>query len=220
MTAVRYHSLPDLPTVFRFFAPSIWTMRHSVSDLTAVIRDRRTIYPKDMSDRPVQRDLVEQLLGNAVWAPTHGMTQPWRFKVFVGAARQRLSEFLGTEYRRNTPPERFMQRKFDNMTERPLLANVVIALGMVRDPNEKVSLRDEQFAVACAVQNLHLTCTAHGLGGFWATGNAMTGEGMRDMLGLGPKDACLGLFFIGYPRIDWPKGYRKPLPDVVEWIDR
>ncbi|MCB9170832.1 MAG: nitroreductase [Flavobacteriales bacterium] len=193
-------------------------MKHSVSELTAVIRDRRTIYPKDMTDRVVQRDLVEQLLGNAIWAPNHGMTQPWRFKVFLGEARRRLADFLGDEYRRTTPPEKFLQRKFDNMTQRPLQASVVIALGLARDPNGRISERDEQFAVACAVQNMHLSCTAHGLGGFWSTGAAMTGNGMRDMLGLGPEDQCLGLFFIGYPAIEWPKGYRKPLPEVVEWF--
>lgn len=195
-------------------------MRYSVSDLSDLIRDRRTIYPKDYTARVVQRDIIERLLQNATWAPNHGMTQPWRFTVFTGAGRERLSTFLGEEYRRITPAEKFLQRKFDNVTQRPLQASVVIALGMQRDPNGKISELEEMLAMACAVQNMHLTCTAYGLGGFWATGAALTGTGMREFLGLGPEDRCLGLFFVGYPATEWPKGYRKPYQDLVKWIEQ
>ncbi|MBL8009130.1 MAG: nitroreductase [Flavobacteriales bacterium] len=195
-------------------------MRHSVSDLTAVIRDRRTIQPKDMSDRVVQRDMVELVLSNGTWAPNHGMTQPWRFIVFSGDARQRLSAFMGEEYTRITPPEKFMPRKHENAVQRPLQASVVVALGLARDPRGKISELEEQLAVACAVQNMHLTCTAYGLGGFWGTGAVVTGDGMRRFLGLADGDRCMGLFYIGYPAVDWPKGYRKPLPDVMSWQER
>ena len=195
-------------------------MRYSVSDLSDLIRDRRTIYPKDHTDRVVQRDIIERLLQNATWAPNHGMTQPWRFTVFSGEGRKRLSDFLGNEYTRITPPEKFMQRKHENHVLRPLQASVTIALGMARDPAGKIGELDEMLAMACAVQNMHLTCTAYGLGAFWATGAALTGEGMRDFLGLGAHDRCMGLFFVGYPAIPWPKGYRKPYPDLVTWVEQ
>ncbi|MBP6390394.1 MAG: nitroreductase [Flavobacteriales bacterium] len=195
-------------------------MRHSVSDLSDLIRDRRTVQPKDFTDRVVQRDVVERVLGNGTWAPTHGMTQPWRFKVFAGEARQRLSTFMGEEYTRLTAPEKFLPRKFENVTQRPLQSSVVVALGMARDPKGKISDLEEQLAMACAVQNMYLTCTAYGLGAFWGTGAAATGEGMRRFLGLAEGDRCMGLFFMGYPAVEWPKGYRKPLPDVMEWFDR
>jgi nitroreductase len=192
-------------------------MKFSVSEITDLIRHRRTIYPKDYTDRVVHRELVERILTNATYAPTHGMTQPWRFTVYSGAARERLSTFLGDEYRRSTPEDKFLQRKYDNLTQRPLQSSVVIALGMVRDPKGKISERDELLAMACAVQNMHLTCAAYGLGAFWATGGPMTGHAMRDHLGLGEQDQALGLFFIGYPAIEWPKGYRRPLDQLVTW---
>ena len=103
------------------------------------------------------------------------------------------------------------------MTQRPLQSSVVIAIGMERDPKGKISARDEQWAVACAVQNMHLTCTAYGLGGFWATGGPMTGEAMREFLKLAPDGQAMGLFFIGYPAIEWPSSHRRPLETVTEW---
>lgn len=192
-------------------------MKYSVSELGGVISDRRSIQPKDLSARAVHRDILEQLVRNAVWAPNHGMTQPWRFIVFTGEGRERLSAFLGAEYTRITPPEKFMPRKHENHVQRPLQAPAVIALGVARDPNRKISALEEQFAMACAVQNMHLTCTAYGLGGFWSTGAASTGAGMRTFLGLGDEDSCLGLFYIGYPAVEWPKGYRKPWTEFVKW---
>lgn len=192
-------------------------MRHDIGQATRLIRDRRTIYPKDFSPQPVTRQEVEALLANAVWAPSHGLTQPWRFTVFMGFARQRLADFLGETYRSRTPPEKFLQRKLDNLTQRPLQSGAVIGIGMARDPRGRINERDELFAVACAVQNMHLTCTALGLGGFWATGAPMTGEAMRDFLGLGPQDQALGLFHVGHPAIDWPEGHRNPAECVTAW---
>jgi nitroreductase len=218
---IRGPCIPDIiriaPDRFSLHSLSSPAMKFSVSEITELIRHRRTIYPKDYTDRVVHRELVERILTNATYAPSHGMTQPWRFTVYSGAARETLSTFLGEEYRLSTPEEKFLQRKYDNLTQRPLQSSVVIALGMVRDPNGKISERDELLAMACAVQNMHLTCAAYGLGAFWATGGPMTGNAMRDFIGLGAQDQALGLFFIGYPAIEWPKGYRRPLDQLVTW---
>ena len=46
------------------------------------------------------------------------------------------------------------------------MPNLVIVIGMKRQPSGKISELDEIQAVACAVQNMHLTATAHGLGGY------------------------------------------------------
>lgn len=192
-------------------------MKFSLSEITDLIRHRRTIQPRDYTDRLVHREIVERVIGNGTWAPNHGMTQPWRFTVFMGDARQQLSAFLGEEYRRITPPEKFLQKKFDNVTQRPLQSTVVIGLGMERDPNGKISEREEIQACACAVQNMYLTATAYGLGAFWATGAALTGDGMRAFLGLPEHGLALGLFYMGYPAVEWPKSHRKPLENLVQW---
>jgi nitroreductase len=192
-------------------------MKYSVSELSDLIKQRRTIYPKDHSPREVHREIVEKVLTNASWAPTHGMTQPWRFAVYTGEARTRLSTFLAEEYHRLTPPEKVMPRKLENLTQRPLQSSVVIGLGMARDPSGRITELDELLAIGCAVQNMFLTCTAYGLGGFWATGAILTSNGIRDFMGLGEQDRALGLFYMGYPAIEWPRGYRRPLDQFVTW---
>jgi nitroreductase len=187
--------------------------------ITALIRRRRTIKPNQFSDAPIDRRIVLELLENANWAPTHGMTQPWRFTVFTGDSRRQLAEFLASTYQAITPADQFKSNKYEGMKVNATLAAVVIAVGMKRQQIEKISEMDEIKAVACAVQNMHLTAAAYGLGGFWSTNVAAVSERMRDYLGLGPKDRALGLFYLGYPSGEWPTSGRDPIDTKVSWKD-
>jgi nitroreductase len=193
-------------------------MRYNLSEITDIIKDRRTIYPEQYSERKVHREQIEKILQNATWAPTHGKTQPWRFKVFLDNGKTKLSDFMAHWYLNNVPHEQFNEKKLTNLRERPLQSSVVIAICMERQPEERISELDEILAVGCAVQNMHLTCTAYGLGAFWATPALIGTPELKNFLGLGEKDKCLGLFYIGYPAIEWPKAHRKPIEYVTEWI--
>ena len=194
-------------------------MRFNLSEITELIRSRRTIYPEQFSSRKVHKEQIELMLNNAIWAPTHGNTQPWRFKVFTDEGRQKLSDFLGKTYLELTPKENQDDMKLAKMITRPLKSSAVIAICMERQHEEKILEIEEIEAVACAVQNLHLTCTAYGLGGFWATPKLIYNNKTNEFLGLQTKDKCLGLFYIGYPEIDWPKAHRKPIEYNTEWIN-
>lgn len=195
-------------------------MRFNLSEINELIRERRTIYPEQFSDRKVHKEQVEVILNNAQWAPTHGNTQPWRFKVFMEEGRTTLSDFLAETYLKLTPKELQNDMKLAKIMTRPLKTSVVIAICMKRQPEEKILELEEIEAVACAVQNMHLTCTAYGLGGFWSTPKLIYSQEMNQFLNLESKDKCLGLFYIGYPEIEWPKAHRKPLEYTTEWITR
>ena len=195
-------------------------MRFNLSEITELIKSRRTIYPEQFSDRKVHKEQLELLLNNAQWAPTHGNTQPWRFKVFTEDGLQKLSDFLGKTYLKLIPKEDQNDLKLAKLITRPLKSSVVIAVCMERQKEEKILEIEEIQAVACAIQNLHLSCTAYGLGGFWSTPKLIYSDEMNDFLKLNPKDKCLGLFYIGYPAIEWPKAHRKPLEYTTEWINK
>ena len=84
-------------------------MRYNLSEITAVIKDRRTIYPEQFSDRRVHKEIIEQILNNAIWAPTHGMTQPWRFKIFTEESIETLGVFQADFYKEKNSGENFNQ---------------------------------------------------------------------------------------------------------------
>ena len=193
-------------------------MKYNLSEITEIIRQRRSITPEQFAPRKVHREQLEVVLNNALWAPSHGMTQPWRFKVFMEGGMTRLQQFVPELYRKITAAEKFNQAKFDRMSLRLEKTTVVVALCMERDPTGKIDEIEEIEAVACAAQNMMLTCTAYGLGAFWSTPKFLSHPDMLAFLNLKESDRCLGLFYIGYPSGDWPVSHRKPLEYVSEWI--
>lgn len=193
-------------------------MRYNLSEITEIIKDRRTIYPEFFSDRKVHKEQIERILNNAIWAPTHGMTQPWRFQVFMEEGKDKLGQFMKELYLKKIPKEEQSEIKLNRMTDRPKRASAIIVVNMERQKEERIPEIEEIEAVACAVQNMYLTCTAYGLGGFWSTPKLIYTKEMNDFLGLVEKDRCLGLFYVGYPAQEWPKGQRKPIEYVTKWI--
>ncbi len=193
-------------------------MKYNLSEITELIRNRRTIFPEQYSSRKVHKEQIELIINNALWAPNHGNTQPWRFHVFTEGGLQKLSDFLGKTYLELTPEGEQNPMKLAKMISRPLRSSVVIAVSMTKQPESKILEIEEIEAVACAIQNMYLTCTAYGLGGFWSTPKLIYKQEMNSFLELNEQDKCLGLFYIGYPEGEWPKAHRKPLEYVTKWI--
>ena len=50
-------------------------------ELTKVIHTRKSTYAYDYSDKKIDKKTIEDIVTNALWAPTHLATQPWRFVV-------------------------------------------------------------------------------------------------------------------------------------------
>ncbi len=183
----------------------------------SLMENRRSIKPADFSEKPVQDEIVWQMLSNANWAPTHGMTEPWRFFVFTDAAKLRLGKRLAEIYEQITAPELRKPAKAKKLIANAERSSHLIVIAMKRQASEKIPEIEEVQAVACAVQNLHLTATAFGVGGYWSSGAAICSNQLRDHLELSNQDRVLGLFYVGYPEIEWPKGVRSPIEDKVVW---
>ncbi len=192
-------------------------MKYNLSEISEVIKNRRTIYPKHYSSRKVHKEIIEHLIENAIWAPTHGMTQPWRFKIYMEDSRKKLGEELGRIYKSVTPKEQYDEEKLNKLQDRALKASAIIIICMKKSKGSRIPFIEEIEAVACAIQNMNLTATAYGLGSFWSTPKYMYTDNMKTFLNLNKEDECLGIFYIGYPSIEWPLGQRKPIEYISEW---
>lgn len=183
---------------------------------TELIRKRRAIFPSTFNKKPIERRVIEEILENANCAPTHRLTEPWRFKVFVGEGLERLSKYLGDFYKSNTPEDQFSEVKHKKTLEKPLRSACVIAICMQRDPEGRVPEWEEIAAVACAVENMWLSCTAHDIGCYWSTPEAALKA--EDFLNLKEGERCLGLFYMGYHDMESLPGKRRPVEEKTEWI--
>lgn len=183
-----------------------------------LIRKRRSIYPNMMTDEPIPDDIIWELLENANHAPTHKLTQPWRFKVFTGDAKLRLGEFMANTYKAVTPLESFKNMKFKKVTKKSQKSYAMIAICMQRDANESVPLVEETNAVACAVQNIWLSASAYGIGMYWSSPKYIYGEQVAEFLNLKEGESCLGVIFMGYHRAPELPARRTAIQEKVEWV--
>lgn len=185
-----------------------------------LIRRRRTIKPDKMSDKPIEKLHLASILENANWAPTHGMTEPWRFTIFTEDAREELGDLMQEIYLDITPGDGFRADKYEKLSRNPMAAPVVISIGMKRQESEKIPEVEEIEAVACAVQNMHLTASAIGMAAFWSSPAVCDTPAMLKFLELDPKrDRCLGLFYLGWPEEsdEWPEGHRGEVSAKIVW---
>jgi nitroreductase len=193
-------------------------MSITAEQLSALIRQRRSIFPNSYNDKPIPEAIVREVLENANWAPTHKLTEPWRFKVFQAAGLARLGDYLADWYQAHTPADKYSEKKQAKMRENPMRSACVIAIVMQREAAESLPEWEEVAAVACAVQNMWLTCTAHGIGSYWSTPRAILEADA--FLGLQEGERCLGLFYMGYHDLPELPGKRGDIWEKVEWIGR
>ncbi|MCS6980463.1 MAG: nitroreductase [Flavobacteriales bacterium] len=192
-------------------------MMFNLSEVQELIRRRRTIRPARFSPRKVQRDQIEKMLEAANWAPTHGRTEPWRFKVYAGEPLKQLMQTWAEIYKAITPSEKFLQEKYEDILARRQQCSAAILVWLKRQESEAIPEMEEWAACACAIQNISLVCTAYGMGCFWSTGPVCYSQQLHQHLGLGPKDRVVGLLYLGYPQGEWPEGKRGIWMNKTEW---
>ncbi|MCC6483891.1 MAG: nitroreductase [Armatimonadetes bacterium] len=185
------------------------------------IANRRSMKVEQLhSDREVPREVLETVLRAADWAPSHGKTEPWRFTVFTGDGRRRLSEAFGEAYRQ-TCAQTFHQAAFEKQRDRvwgaPVWISVAMSPLLKPDGALKMPEHEELMAVAGAVENLHIMACALGLAGKWTTNEFATHPVVAQMLGLQAHERLLGFFFLGWPAEPVPQSVRRPLEEKVRW---
>ena len=188
-----------------------------VNKLNELIRKRRAVFPPMYDGTPIPKEIISTILENANWAPTHKLTQPWRFKVMRGDHLKKFSSFVGDYYKAHTAKEDFSEKKYEKTIKKPMQSSCVIAICMQRDPGQRVPEWEEIAAVACAVQNMWLTATAYGIGAYWSSPKSI--HAIQDFLELKPGEHCMGSFYMGnYKGPDLP-GKRESIESKVEWLD-
>lgn len=185
-------------------------------DILELIKKRRSIYPRQYSGEKIPDEMIAEMLEATNWAPTHKYTEPWRFKIFRGEALQKLVDFQKQLYTTNTPPEEIKEAKLKVFDETPRQTSHIIAIIMHRNPI--VPEMEEIASVAMAVQNLWLTVSAYGYGGYWSTGNGTFSPLMHEWLGLDEDHKVMGFFYLGVPAEPLQPGKRRPLSEKVQWI--
>jgi len=180
------------------------------------IKNRRSVFPNQFSEKPVSVEAIKTLLEAANWAPTHRKTQPWRFKVFREASLDLLADYVTKAYTKVTPEAKFSAFKLKKTLEKVTSSAAVIVISMQRDPKESVPEWEEIAATAMAVQNLWLMTAELGLGGYWSTPGYISE--MHSDLKLAEGERCLGFFYLGAFEDEPLPGERDDIEEKITWF--
>lgn len=171
-------------------------------------------------EQPARAD-VEALLEAATMAPTHHMTQPWRFVVLAGQAREELGEAMGARVRRESADDPHLQEKVQSEAARPLKAPVVITVVYTPSDHPKAVVAEDRSSVGAAMQNVLLAAHTRGLSTYLRTGPASLDPGVAAHLGLKagpPPEEIAGFIYLGYAAQDPPPAKpRTGAGDLTEW---
>jgi len=179
-------------------------------DALEAIHSRRSI-GKHLPDVP-PRELIEQLLAAAVEAPNHHETEPWRFFVVTGKAREEMGAVMEEALRKRMAGED--SKKVDGLAvaelAKPMRSPVLIVVGVKHDVKEKPALSpsngggerimpvEDLEACAAAIENMVLAAHALGLAAQWRTGDGAFDPYVKAWFGLAPLDEIAGIVYVGY----------------------
>ncbi|MGD6830613.1 nitroreductase family protein [Sutcliffiella halmapala] len=174
-------------------------MNHAKSKLAEIIRERRSV-KSGYSDKEVTQETVLALLNDAIWAPNHGLREPWRF-IFVSSADK---EGFVEDLVKTFPPE--MQENRRNYFSQPAAFLIVV---MAEDPRQKQW--EENFgAISSLIQNFQLLAWEQKLGVVWKTNSHIYDPKVRDLLAVKPGEKIAGFLHLGYFETLPPQRTRTP----------
>ena len=179
--------------------------------INTVIRNRKSIYPKDYSKEDIPDKTIKEILLNANHAPTHRMTQPWFFKVYKNKSKQKLIDVVS-----KIDESKLSKIKLNKFIEKVNDSNAIISIFLNRDLKERLPEWEEIAAVSMSVQNMWLTCYANNIGSYWSTPSFLKEYG--DLINLNENETSLGFFFMGvYNHKESPK-LRDDINSKVDWV--
>jgi nitroreductase len=183
-------------------------------DTMEAIRNRRTI-GKSTGDVP--RETIRELIEAATWAPNHKLTQPWRFVVLAGSARERLGEVWGNAAAAAADPA--VRDAVREGEAKKLLRSPVVIVASTRTDENPVMAEEDLTATAAAVQNLLLAAHANGLSAAWKTGKIVYSDPVKAFLGLDPTDRIVAFVYLGAVAKEEPARRDRSVDGTITWMD-
>jgi nitroreductase len=169
------------------------------------IKQRRSV--GHVSQEQPSREAIERLLEAGTFAPSHHVTEPWRFFVLTGSSRQSLGDVMANslktrlEQSSHEPiPAANLQKKMLRERAKPMRAPVIIVVAITDVPQLQGDYPIECVeAAGAAVQNMMLAAEEIGLATVWRTGDTAYDPMVKRWFGLKKDDLIVAFLYAGYP---------------------
>lgn len=178
---------------------------------------RRSIPAFQLGEPGPSKEEVEDMLKLASRVPDHGKLSPWRFIVYRGEARRRISAQLAKIALADRPDLSEEMVKVENT--RLTRAPVVVAVVSRAAPHVKIPEWEQVLSAGAVCLNLLMAANAHGYAANWITEWYAFDARAYPLLGLAPHEKVAGFIHIGTPTVPPSERGRPELAEIVTWVD-
>lgn len=200
-------------------------------NLSEIIRERRSI--RKYMDKDIPREVLNELLEDALWAPSGMNRQNWDIYVVKGEKKERLLNAVAQAGEIFKPTlEKLFKEKMVNITLQffkklggaPVLLLVYmpkLAYEVRPDMSsaERYKIEHNRFtnilSAAALIQNILLLAEDRGLGTCWMTAPKNAEDLINEAMGIDDQE-LVSIIPIGYPDQNPPAPPRKA--DKIHWL--
>ncbi|AHK44164.1 MULTISPECIES: nitroreductase [Ensifer] len=184
--------------------------------LVDYLASRRSIPAFQMGEPGPGRAEVEEMLKLASRVPDHGKLAPWRFIVYRGEERARISAELKTMALAKKPDlsDEMIKVEETRMTRAP----VVVAVVSKAAPHFKIPEWEQQMSAGAVCLNLLMAANALGYASNWLTEWYAFDEAAYPLLGVEPGEKIAGFIHIGTATVPPTERPRPELAEIVTWV--
>ncbi len=188
-------------------------------EFSELVRARHSI--RDFKSDPVPRELIQQAVENAAYAPSTMNSQPWHFYVASGETRVKVGEALAqstihlTEYLDALGPRHYEEtvKWFSSLGDAP----VVIGIGTPEVEGD-FNLLNKYLSLGCATENLLLSLADVGLGACNITFSYWVRDELGTIFQIPAGTTIASCVAVGYPS-DVPPVVPPRDMNVVDYFD-
>lgn len=206
------------------------TLPSRTDNLATLLRGRRSV--RKYQDRPVSRELIEQVLEAARWAPSPHGRQPWRFVVITRQEiKEQLADSMGETWQKNLQMDgqeaEIVNIRLEKSYQRILGAPAIILPCLYLEdldtyPDERRQADETIMAIqsiGAAIQNMLLMAYDLGLDAGWMCAPLFCPEVVCDALDLNKRLIPQALITLGYAAADPKRRERLPLSSLIVRFD-
>lgn len=187
-------------------------------ELKEAILNRRSI--RKFKNQEVPKEVLENIIKKAMWAPSAMNTQPWKFYVLSNDKKDQLINIMSSSFDQ-------LQYRLNDLFKEKMVKMIKYYFGNFGNPPHLVVITTDNLdndiyqigayeSAAAAIQNFSLLVHEEGLGTCWMTGILFVEEEILKFLNAEGKKV-VAVMTIGYPDQTPPIPPRKD--EEIIWME-
>lgn len=200
--------------------------KDDIEILKKIIKKRRDVRGNRFLNKPIAKEILEDILDAANSAPSVGFSQPWKFMIIEDLeTREKIYNDFQKENDKAKKifkdKELYPKLKLEGIKESHL--NIAVFYekshkGILGQTSQK---RVGEYSVVCAIQNMWLMARAYNIGLGWVS--ILKPKRVKKILGVGKEKKLVAYLTLGYvsefldepelQTLNWEK--KKELKDIV-----